>query len=324
MSLECVPTKELTPALEQELETFLDTQDTSHPFQFPQWGDPTSKVFFLRKNDQICWAGTFGLHPPLGHKLPWIRAAVAVRGPVCDDLELWQEGICQIVELLKAESICYVEVSPDWLRHSGSDPGNWSQDWRPMVSERYSLRLDLTSDEDALFGKFRKNSRYEVRHAERIGATVHEASTDEDIGAFLRLYQDLAKRKGFAQDELARMRRQIRWLIASGSRGALLLASAQDSICGGTVIARAARRCWYVWGATSRAINIGHLLQWRALQWARRNGCTEYDFGGYTPGATSGPAWFKAGFGGTQVQFTQPSRLILQPGRYRILSLLSQ
>jgi lipid II:glycine glycyltransferase (peptidoglycan interpeptide bridge formation enzyme) len=71
-------------------------------------------------------------------------------------------------------------------------------------------------------------------------------------------------------------------------------------------------------------VNVGHILQWHALQWAKSNGCSEYDFGGYTPGATSGPAWFKAGFGGTVVHFVAPHRRVIRTGAYRVFSLLSR
>ncbi|MGA7376665.1 MAG: peptidoglycan bridge formation glycyltransferase FemA/FemB family protein, partial [Candidatus Sulfotelmatobacter sp.] len=68
--------------------------------------------------------------------------------------------------------------------------------------------------------------------------------------------------------------------------------------------------------------NVGHILQWRALMWAKSHGCREYDFGGYTPGATSGPAWFKAGFGGTVVRFVRPHRKVIRRGNYRTFELI--
>jgi lipid II:glycine glycyltransferase (peptidoglycan interpeptide bridge formation enzyme) len=120
------------------------------------------------------------------------------------------------------------------------------------------------------------------------------------------------------------LRAAIRWLIGVGSRGALLLAIAENQVYGGAVIGRAGKRCWYVWGAADKheQFNVGHILQWRALLWAKSHGCREYDFGGYTPGATSGPAWFKAGFGGTVVRFVRPHRKAMRRGYYRTFELI--
>jgi lipid II:glycine glycyltransferase (peptidoglycan interpeptide bridge formation enzyme) len=117
----------------------------------------------------------------------------------------------------------------------------------------------------------------------------------------------------------------IRWLIAE-SRGVLLVAMNRGAIKGGAVVGRCGRRCWYIWGASDKEehFSVGPILQWKALLWAKSNGCTEYDFGGYTPGATSGPALFKAGFGGREVTFIPPYRTTISPLKYRIFSFLSR
>ncbi len=85
------------------------------------------------------------------------------------------------------------------------------------------------------------------------------------------------------------------WLMADSA----LYWQRKNQVYGGAVIGRAGKRCWYVWGAADKheQFNVGHILQWKALLWAKSHGCREYDFGGYTPGAKSGPAWFKAASG---------------------------
>jgi len=238
---------------------------------------------------------------------------------------LFQLGAAQLTEVFRRNRICYIEISPERI-HDSVEAGRLVEDsnWQRAKSHRISLRLNLEPSEDELFSSFRKNSRYEVRRAERSGVSVKPASSHSDIKEFLRAYCELATRKGFAPDELDRMRRQILWLMTSESRGALLLAHHDNSIRGGVVIVRAADRCWYVWGATQAQPNlsVGQVLQWEALRWAKRHGCTEYDFGGYTPGATSGPAWFKAGFGGIEVHFLPAARTILKPVQYRAMKVL--
>ena len=325
MLLESFSSDELRPSLLHEVEAFLDSQHTAHPFQFPHWSDAGAKLLLFRDGGKIRWSGLFSVYPPLGRKAPWIRAALANRGPVCDDQALFQQAAAQLPEAFRRERLCYIEISPERILDSAEgamlpDAPSWTR----TKTHRVSLRLNLTASEHELFANFRKNSRYEVRRAERAGTIVKEASSDAEIEEFLQAYRELAARKGFAPDELDRMRRQIRWLVNSESRGALLLARHENVVRGGVVIARAARRCWYVWGATRMKpnLNVGQILQWEALRWAKRHGCTEYDFGGYTPGATSGPAWFKAGFGGTEVHFAPAARRILKPVQYRAMHLL--
>jgi peptidoglycan pentaglycine glycine transferase (the first glycine) len=153
---------------------------------------------------------------------------------------------------------------------------------------------------------------------------VATGSSDAEIEEFLSMHARLADRKGFAAETRDDLRSAIGWLTAADSRGALLLARAENQVYGGAVIGRSGRRCWYVWGAAENPehFNVGHVLQWKALLWAKSHGCKEYDFGGYVPGATSGPAWFKAGFGGRVVQFVPPRRKIIRRGYYRTFKLI--
>jgi len=322
MTLESIPTDDPSSALVTAAEQFLDSQDTGHPFQFPQWAGPRSRVMVVREGAKIRWLGTFGVQTPLGRRFPWIRSLSANRGPVCDDLSLWEIAAEEVAEKMREEGLAYLDVVPEWIwQGETAHPTFANHDkWHCIGGQRASLRLNVTTPEDEIFANFRKISRYEVRRAERFGTTVNAATTDAEVDEFLSVYQRMATWKGFTPDPIEDLRRIVRWLIASESRGALLMASAKGVVHGGIVIARCRQRCWYIWGANVRDehMTVGHILQWRALQWARSHGCTEYDFGGYTPGATSGPAWFKEGFGGTVVHLVSPHRRVIEPKRYKV------
>jgi len=328
MSLEFVKAGSLSHVLIREIESFLDSQETAHLFQFPQWTYPNSMCALLRQDGKVKWVGIFGMQSPMGPNFPLVRAWIANRGPVCDDAELWRAGAEELAQNLQQERVAHFDVAPDWIQPPGS-PGNRSLDgssWQQIGPGRCSLRLDLTKSEDEIFGNFRKNTRYEIRREERAGVSVVSASSDSEIDEFLTLHIRLAERKGFSPNLIEHMRQKIRWMIGSKSRGALLIARMDNCALGGAVIGRCGRRCWYVWGANDRHehLSVGQILQSRALLWATAHGCSEYDFGGYTPGATSGTAWFKAGFGGTVVQFIPPHRRATHTGRHRWFNFLSR
>jgi len=320
MNLESTPVPELSCDMMREAEEFLDGQDTGHPFQFPQWGGANARMTVLRSDGRIRWLATFSLHRPLGRKAPWIRAASAVRGPVCDDEQLWSEGMRCVVGQLSREGIAYLETSPERVRSRSPLPENCAGDM-----PRSTLRLDLTASEDDLLANCSKTTRYEIRRAERVGVAVDASSGSAAVAEFQCLYKTLGEKKRFATDPASAVQARLAWIQGSDSRGALLLARAEGAVRGGAVIARAGRRCWYIWGASEKqGVSVGHLLQWRALQWAKAHGCAEYDFGGYRPGATSGPAWFKAGFGGKPVHFDEVSRTVLRPTSYRVFQFMSK
>lgn len=254
-----------------------------------------------------------------------MRAVISDRGPVCDDQSLWYGATEECANQLSLEHYSYFDVVPDWVQAPGeNDFCNFS--WSSLAAERFSLRVNLNDSEDALFARIRKSSRYEVRRAERLRVSVAPAVADSEIEAFLKLHSDLAIRKGFAGESRHHIRSVARWLISDAERGALLLARAEDAVCGGAVIARSGKRCWYLWGATGQndRYNVGHILQWKAMLWAKAHGCDQYDFGGYAPESKAGPAWFKAGFGGDMVRFVPPRRRVFRHGYYRIFQVASR
>jgi hypothetical protein len=296
---------------------FLDRQDTSHPFQFPLWSRRGSLFALIQGDAEIRWYACAGIQYPLGRCFPCIRSVIINRGPVCDDPECWRTGLSEFLQCLKNE-FAYVDVSPDHV--------SLPSDGVCLEKNRYSLRIDLTRDAESLLSSFRKVARYEVRRAERVGLEVGLATAEPETEAFLNLYARMAERKHFTADAASHMRDIIQWLQNEPERGALMLAKYEEAVLGGAVMVRSGRRCWYVWGASRKhtSFSSGHLLQWRAMLWAKTHGCTEYDFGGYTPGATSGPAWFKQGFGGSTVQFVPARREILKPRLYRLLQVMGR
>ncbi len=327
MALEFLTSNDLTPALVLEIVRFLDSQSTGHPFQFPQWADRGTRFAVLRRADRIVWFANCGTQFPLGSRLAGFRALTVTRGPVCDDRAVWQAGLIDLIDRMREERLVYVDAAPDWPdRPEFGSTLEFSSDWKALGPGRVSLRSDLTKTPDELLAQFRKNTRYEVRRAERANLTVASATSPGEMEEFLKLYPRLAGRKGFSADSPEHLRGILRWIIAEPSRGTLLLVRDDDGAAGGAVIVRSGKRCSYVWGANDKrdCFSAGHALQWRAFLWAKSQGCTEYDFGGYTPGATSGPAWFKEGFGGRVVHFVPAHRYVLRRRPYRLFRILAR
>ncbi|HEY8669585.1 MAG TPA: peptidoglycan bridge formation glycyltransferase FemA/FemB family protein [Terriglobales bacterium] len=328
MTLHILESAELTPAITRDISGFLDEQRMSHPFQYPQCSMPGTRFALFRQAGKPRWFAGCGIQRPLGRRVPWVRSVIINRGPVCDDARLWRSVLLELIQHLRHQNgYIYVDATPEWVDSDNLNATNlFDGDWTQISPVRMTLRLDLTRSPDELFAAFRKNSRYEIRRAERLGTSVFPEKSDADVNEFLGLYTDMAERKGFAADSPDRLRQFIEWFRQEEHRGALLLATHHGSILGGAVIVRAGTRCWYVWGASQKheQVNVGHLLQWRAILWAREHGCTEYDFGGYTPGATSGPAWFKEGFGGSLVRLVPAHRRVIRPASNRLAQFLSK
>ncbi len=316
-----------------EIVEFLDTQETSHPFQYPQWARGKKEKYrascrfaFARDAGKILWFASCGTLYPLGRAVARFRGLVINRGPVADDASIWRDALNSLANTADAHGYSFIEAAPDIV--FGTKPGileAFESGWNASAQATLSLRLGLQPSEDELREKFRKTTRHEIKNAESSGLSVVESCyKGAEVGRFLQLYKAMAGRKGFAADSPDDIERVLGWLSGDASRGCLLIACDQVGIHGGVVLVRAAKRCWYVWGATAAAerAGIGHLLQWNAIRWAKHHDCEEYDFGGYTMGATSGPALFKKGFGGKIVEFTPAQRRVVNESRYQSFRLL--
>jgi lipid II:glycine glycyltransferase (peptidoglycan interpeptide bridge formation enzyme) len=172
---------------------------------------------------------------------------------------------------------------------------------------------DLTVGPKALLEQMKSKTRYNVRLAAKRGVQVREGGV-EDLEAFYALYAETARRDGFLIRPAAYYRQTWEaFLRAQGEAensagGALLLAEHADEAMplAGLFLLRYGAIAWYFYGASSdrrRRDMPNHLLQWEAMQWALRQGCTTYDWWG-APTDPDDPqdgmqgVWgFKEGFG---------------------------
>jgi Acetyltransferase (GNAT) domain len=327
-SFEFLSSAQLSPRLIQEISEFLDSQDTSHPFQFPQWSGAAGYAAILRRNGTIRWFAQCGTYQLLGRLPGRLRALTVNRGPVSDDLFCFELGLQGLAQAATMSGFTFIEVMPESMAETAEQAASiFSRNhWQRLAHTRMSLRLKLTPDPESLLRGFRKSTRYEIRRGEKSRIDVRFANDGSDCETWLRIYQDMAERKKFPSDPPGHLRKVVTWLIGEPQRGGLLLAHYGGNCVGGVVIVRSGRRCWYLFGATSKAgsVSAGYVLQWRTLQWAKENGCSEYDFGGYNPEAIGGPAFFKSGFCQNIVHFVPAQRCVLSETKYRTAQIIQR
>ena len=319
--------------MHREIEAFLDRQSSSHPFQFPNWmggqaGDEREDVYcaMLRDQREMRWFALCGVTFPLGRWLRPVRSLMVYRGPACDDADLTLYGLGKLLEKSKELGFAYVEIAPDWVERPEWSVGSaLSRDgWQLLPERRSSLRLDLAAGNDELLSSFRKATRYEIRRSEQQGIVIRFAQDEGDLQEFQCIYFEMAKKKDFVGLEAGDLSHILRRIMHEKDRGAVLLAFKETTLLGGTLVVRAATRSWYVLGATTKdnRLSAGHLLQWRAILWAKEHGCVDYDFGGYREGINTGPALFKRGFCQSVVHFAPAYRYPLDRRLCSILDFI--
>lgn len=185
-----------------------------------------------------------------------------------------------------------------------------SLDFKPIYppsQPRSSWVLDISPEPDRLLKDMKQKTRYNIRLAGKKGVEVVEGGT-ADLPEFYRLFRETATRDDFFIHPQNVYERMFDLFRRSG-RFAMLLARLGDRLIAAVTLVTFGDTCWYMQGASSnehRNLMAPYLLQWEAINWARRQGCTLYDFRAVPDVLREdqdmyGVYRFKEGFGGRQL-----------------------
>jgi lipid II:glycine glycyltransferase (peptidoglycan interpeptide bridge formation enzyme) len=220
---------------------------------------------------------------------------------------------------------------------------------------RYALALGQGADEAAVLAGVARSTRQRIRAAERHGITVvrHDRGVDapaddpgwvpagpgfaaptEPLDAALDRFYDLllatGERRHFGFGPRAPF---LAWWRAAHAAGLLILLEARSSEgrpIAGLVLYRHGGRLSTVHSADDASMRTSqpgalHLLRWRAIQLAIREGSAEMDLGGVdVPGARFEPrpgdqmyglAEHKRAFGATWLELSGAHERVIRPGR---------
>jgi lipid II:glycine glycyltransferase (peptidoglycan interpeptide bridge formation enzyme) len=221
--------------------------------------------------------------------VPWPGAiAYASRGPLVasHDPRALESLLEALDELAVRERVLYLKVQPPpgrgdmavVLRARGFVES--ALDVAPAVT----VRVDLGRSPEALLAAMRRNTRTNIRKAQRLGVQIREGG-EADLGTFTRLL--IAEHEG---------------VVLSSN---FLLGYGDSTVykAGG-------------WSGTRGNIRPNELLHWAGMQWGRARGHRYYDFEGFERSigqallsehppdlSTDGVTNFKLGFGGDVTAF---------------------
>jgi peptidoglycan pentaglycine glycine transferase (the first glycine) len=254
--------------------------------------------------------------------LPW-SFAYAPRGPV---LGTWDEAALERFTSLARQRLrgagrpSHLRIDAEIERGAGRDDGGrvttalaaagWQQ--ATAIQPVSTRAIDLTADEDALWGDLRKKWRQYVNKARTGGVRIVDAGP-ERLDEFYAIYRETADRAGF----LIRAKsayNDVWQAYAPAGRARLLFAELPDGTPVATLfLVRAGTRVVEPYGGMTPAgadSRANYLLKWEAIRSSREQGATSYDLWGL---AHAGIAHFKTGFGGREIHYIGAYDLVLDP-----------
>jgi len=200
---------------------------------------------------------------------------------------------------------------------------------RPLFT-KYTFQIDLTASEEALLGKMKQKTRYNIGLAHRKGVRVSEDNSDAAFGQYLDLTFQTTKRQGFYAHDRAYHTNMWQTLHQAGLAH-LLKATWQDNVLVAWIVFAFHNTLYYPYGASAsqhRDLMASNLVMWEAMRFGKHLGLHTFDlWGSLGPHANPKDPWygfhhFKEGYGPTLIEFVGTFDYVLDSPRYQIYRAL--
>lgn len=181
----------------------------------------------------------------------------------------------------------------------------------PMhLSADLTLQLDLSQSEEALLAKMRKNTRYEIRRAQKLAISTRLSKNPAEIQAFYEAQVALAKRQNFVPFSYQFLYQQFLAFIKN-DRVALIHSYLKNQLLASAFVIFYRHEAVYHYGVSTLAnakLPGSYACQWAAIREAKKRGLSTYNFWGISPANEekhrfAGVSLFKRGFGGEEVAY---------------------
>jgi lipid II:glycine glycyltransferase (peptidoglycan interpeptide bridge formation enzyme) len=224
--------------------------------------------------------------------------AYAPRGPVPATIE----AVSELVEWAHSRRLAMLRVEPEGPPDLGDVLGARGFRRGELSEPRHTLIVTLDDDE-RLLASFHAGTRHKIRKAARSGVVIEESTDIDELARQI----EITYRRHNVRMNAGLARALYHHLPASR----IYVARYGGEILAAILIVEHGRRAYYLAGGSSglrRELMPNHLLQWRAMGDAYRDGCVDYDLVGMPPPNEPNHPWhglyqFKSGFGGTEVEY---------------------
>lgn len=164
-----------------------------------------------------------------------------------------------------------------------------------------TLIMDISQPIDVVRKKLDQKWRNCLNRAERNQLMVKEGTEDSLFAEFIDIYRALLERKKFQEPNDINEFRMVQKELPDKHKMRIFLCQSNSASSAGVICATVGETGVYLFGATNNegmANKGSYLLQWRAIQWMKKNGCRYYNLNGINPAKNPGSYHFKAGLSG--------------------------
>jgi lipid II:glycine glycyltransferase (peptidoglycan interpeptide bridge formation enzyme) len=173
-----------------------------------------------------------------------------------------------------------------------------------------TLQIDLERSEEEILAKMRKNTRYQIRKADKLNIKVKHSKDSLDMREFYEHQLHLAKKHRFVPFSYEFLHQQFK-TFAVDNQASLFHAYQDDVLLASAFIIFYNQEAVYHYGVSTEKNNLlpgSYACQWAAIKAARNRGMKKYNLWGVAPKKQkdhrfAGVSLFKRGFGGDEINY---------------------
>ncbi len=270
------------PAAARAWDAFVEAHPRGHLLQLSAWGmlkaqfGWQARIVTLRDQEAI-QAGALVLLkalPMSACKLAYVPMG-AYAANAADYAALWRA-------IRQETGAAFLKLEPGHFA-PGEEPDLAGMGFRKSaqtIQPARSIILDISGDDETILRRMNQGTRRKVRKSQR-GAVLYKEGARADLPAFSRLMRETGARNNFGAHNAAYFAALFDLLIPQ--YGTLLMAWLDEELLAAVMVFALGDVAWYLYGASSRGrgnLYASYGIQWRAIQWAKRRGCRQYDLWG--------------------------------------------
>lgn len=188
----------------------------------------------------------------------------------------------------------------------------------PMhLAAEHTVMIDLKKPEESLLSEMRRQTRYEVRRADKLGIKVTTSSSEEIFKEFHKVQTETAKRQNFVPPNLKTLLAE-REAFKDDATIYVAKTAEGESIAYGLIIKGGKEADYYEAASTplNRKLPGAYALLWQAMKDLKGQGYERFNLWGIAPAGQpnhryAGVTTFKTGFGGEIIEYVPAHDLVI-------------
>lgn len=254
-----------------------------------------------------------------------------IKGPGVVSVRELQNFLPELKKFAAAEGVFLIKIEPEIVKEDETLVDMMKLGLlkvRPIQANSSTIMLDISDDLDTIIAGLNQKGRHAIRRAERDGVKVEEVeATDENCQTMFKLYQQTAA--GNFNIRPYNYYKNFWQRFAGSGMGQMFFAYADDQLISAAYALKFGEKSTYKDGASLRerpVYGASHLLQWRVIEWAKRNGMKVHDLCGSPPSDQIknpdhpyfGFGRFKTSFSKEIIDFVGAYDIVVRPYRYNV------